>query len=226
MPGATGVAAGAERGGRRVGDPDRPGSELLDRRLVPVRPEELLLSGYAEELQISQYDEPIAYDGWTEVVLDGDTYRIGIERAHMEEDTGKSMHIGGATGRIHGADYSLLDYNRSGVPLIEIVTKPIEGTGAKAPQVARGYVTMLRDLLRALDVSNVRMEQGSPAATSTSRYVLRSPTLTAPVPRPRTSTHSAASSGPFGMRSPARRGYSAAETGSARRPDTGMKTRA
>jgi aspartyl-tRNA(Asn)/glutamyl-tRNA(Gln) amidotransferase subunit B len=111
--------------------------------------------------QISQYDEPIAYDGWTEVVLDGESYRIGIERAHMEEDTGKSLHVGGATGRIHGADYSLLDYNRSGVPLIEIVTKPIEGTGAKAPEVARAYVTMLRDLLRALGVSDVRMEQGS-----------------------------------------------------------------
>jgi aspartyl-tRNA(Asn)/glutamyl-tRNA(Gln) amidotransferase subunit B len=111
--------------------------------------------------QISQYDEPIAYDGWTEVVLDGETYRIGIERAHMEEDTGKSLHVGGVTGRIHGADYSLLDYNRSGVPLIEIVTKPIEGTGAKAPEVARAYVTMLRDLLRALGVSDVRMEQGS-----------------------------------------------------------------
>ena len=78
-----------------------------------------------KNFQISQYDEPTR-DGWTEVVLDGDTYRIGIERAYMEEDTGKSMHIGGATGRIHGADYSLLDYNRSGVPLIEIVTKPIE----------------------------------------------------------------------------------------------------
>jgi aspartyl-tRNA(Asn)/glutamyl-tRNA(Gln) amidotransferase subunit B len=111
--------------------------------------------------QISQYDEPIAYDGWTEVVLDGESYRIGIERAHMEEDTGKSLHVGGATGRIHGADYSLLDYNRSGVPLIEIVTKPVEGTGAKAPEVARAYVTMLRDLLRALGVSDVRMEQGS-----------------------------------------------------------------
>jgi aspartyl-tRNA(Asn)/glutamyl-tRNA(Gln) amidotransferase subunit B len=111
--------------------------------------------------QISQYDEPIAYDGWTEVVLDGEIYRIDIERAHMEEDTGKSLHVGGATGRIHGADYSLLDYNRSGVPLIEIVTKPIEGTGAKAPEVARAYVTMLRDLLRALGVSDVRMEQGS-----------------------------------------------------------------
>ena len=88
-------------------------------------------------------------------------YRIGIERAHMEEDTGKSLHVGGATGRIHGADHSLLDYNRSGVPLIEIVTKPIEGTGPKAPEVARAYVTMLRDLLRELGVSDVRMEQGS-----------------------------------------------------------------
>src|SRR4030095_6464076 len=79
----------------------------------------------------------------------------------MEEDTGKSLHVGGRTGRIHGAEYSLLDYNRSGVPLIEIVTKPIEGKGAKAPQGARAYVTMLRDLLRALGVSDVRMEQGS-----------------------------------------------------------------
>ena len=111
--------------------------------------------------QISQYDEPIAYDGWTEVEVEGQTYRIGIERAHMEEDTGKSLHVGGATGRIHGADYSLLDYNRSGVPLIEIVTKPIEGTGRKAPEVARAYVAMLRDLLRTLGVSDVRMEQGS-----------------------------------------------------------------
>jgi aspartyl-tRNA(Asn)/glutamyl-tRNA(Gln) amidotransferase subunit B len=111
--------------------------------------------------QISQYDEPIAYDGWTEIEVDGQTHRIGIERAHMEEDTGKSLHVGGATGRIHGADYSLLDYNRSGVPLIEIVTKPIEGTGPKAPEVARAYVTMLRDLLRGLGVSDVRMEQSS-----------------------------------------------------------------
>ncbi|WP_375425205.1 Asp-tRNA(Asn)/Glu-tRNA(Gln) amidotransferase subunit GatB [uncultured Friedmanniella sp.] len=111
--------------------------------------------------QISQYDEPIAYDGWADVEVDGRPYRIEIERAHMEEDTGKSLHVGGATGRIHGADHSLLDYNRSGVPLIEIVTKPIEGAGDKAPEVARAYVAMLRDLLRALGVSDVRMEQGS-----------------------------------------------------------------
>jgi aspartyl-tRNA(Asn)/glutamyl-tRNA(Gln) amidotransferase subunit B len=111
--------------------------------------------------QISQYDEPIAFNGWTEVVVDGETYRIDIERAHMEEDTGKSLHVGGATGRIHGADYSLVDYNRAGIPLIEIVTKPIEVPGEKAAAVARAYVGMLRDLLRALGVSDVRMEQGS-----------------------------------------------------------------
>src|SRR3954469_22591767 len=111
--------------------------------------------------QISQYDEPIAYGGHAEVEVDGRTYRIEIERAHMEEDTGKSLHVGGATGRIHGADHSLLDYNRAGVPLIEIVTKPVAGVGAKAPEVARAYVAMLRDLLRALGVSDVRMEQGS-----------------------------------------------------------------
>ena len=111
--------------------------------------------------QISQYDEPIAFDGWTEVEVAGRTFRVEIERAHMEEDTGKSLHVGGATGRIHGADHSLLDYNRSGVPLIEIVTRPIEGTGEQAPEVARAYVGMLRDLLRGLGVSDVRMEQGS-----------------------------------------------------------------
>jgi aspartyl-tRNA(Asn)/glutamyl-tRNA(Gln) amidotransferase subunit B len=114
-----------------------------------------------KNFQTSQYDEPIAYDGWTEVESDGEVYRIGIERAHMEEDTGKSLHVGGATGRIHGASHSLLDYNRAGVPLIEIVTKPVEGTGAKAPEVARAYVAHLRELLLALGVSDVRMEQGN-----------------------------------------------------------------
>ncbi|AFA74035.1 aspartyl/glutamyl-tRNA(Asn/Gln) amidotransferase subunit B [Gordonia polyisoprenivorans VH2] len=111
--------------------------------------------------QISQYDEPIAYEGHLDVALsDGTTWRVEIERAHMEEDTGKSLHIGGA-GRIHGADHSLLDYNRAGVPLVEIVTKPIVGAGARAPEVARAYVTALRDLLKSLGVSDVRMDQGS-----------------------------------------------------------------
>jgi aspartyl-tRNA(Asn)/glutamyl-tRNA(Gln) amidotransferase subunit B len=114
-----------------------------------------------KNFQTSQYDEPIAFDGWTELDVDGETFRVEIERAHMEEDTGKSLHVGGSTGRIHGADHSLVDYNRAGIPLIEIVTKPIEGAGARAPEVARAYVTHLRDLLSALGVSDVRMEQGS-----------------------------------------------------------------
>jgi len=114
-----------------------------------------------KNFQTSQYDEPIAYDGWTDVLAAGDLIRIRIERAHMEEDTGKSLHIGGATGRIHGADHSLVDYNRAGIPLVEIVTKPIEGTGANAPGVAKSYVAHLRELLLALGISDVRMEQGS-----------------------------------------------------------------
>jgi aspartyl-tRNA(Asn)/glutamyl-tRNA(Gln) amidotransferase subunit B len=114
-----------------------------------------------KDFQISQYDEPICLDGWLDVEFAGRSFRVGIERAHMEEDTGKSLHVGGATGRIHGAAYSLVDYNRAGVPLIEIVSRPVEGTGALAPQVARAYVAELRDLLRRLDVSDVRMEQGS-----------------------------------------------------------------
>ncbi|MGZ4501541.1 MAG: Asp-tRNA(Asn)/Glu-tRNA(Gln) amidotransferase subunit GatB [Nocardioidaceae bacterium] len=114
-----------------------------------------------KNFQTSQYDEPIAFDGWTEVDVDGEMFRVDIERAHMEEDTGKSLHIGGATGRIHGADHSLVDYNRAGIPLIEIVTKPILGTRDKAPLVARAYAAQLRELLLGLGVSDVRMEQGS-----------------------------------------------------------------
>jgi aspartyl-tRNA(Asn)/glutamyl-tRNA(Gln) amidotransferase subunit B len=114
-----------------------------------------------KNFQISQYDEPLCTDGYLDVPVGGQSIRVGIERVHLEEDTGKSLHVGGATGRIHGAEYSLVDYNRAGIPLVEIVTKPIEGTGAAAPEVARVYVTELRDLLRALGVSDVRMEEGS-----------------------------------------------------------------
>jgi len=113
-----------------------------------------------KNFQTSQYDEPIAFNGFTEVEVDGDVYRVEIERAHMEEDTGKSLHVG-TSGRIHGADYSLVDYNRAGIPLIEIVTRPIEGTGDKAPLVAKAFVAHLRELLLGLGVSDVRMEQGS-----------------------------------------------------------------
>ncbi|WP_312802287.1 Asp-tRNA(Asn)/Glu-tRNA(Gln) amidotransferase subunit GatB [Corynebacterium variabile] len=112
--------------------------------------------------QISQYDEPIAHDGYLDIVLDdGTPWRVEIERAHMEEDTAKLTHLGGAGGRIRGATASLVDANRAGIPLIEIVTKPIEGAGARAPEVARAYVTALRELVKALGVSDVRMDQGS-----------------------------------------------------------------
>ena len=113
-----------------------------------------------KDFQISQYDEPLCTDGWLDVTLGEASVRVGIERVHLEEDTGKSLHVGGA-GRIHGADYSLVDYNRAGIPLVEVVTKPVPGTGALAPAVARAYVAELRDLLRALKVSDVRMEEGS-----------------------------------------------------------------
>jgi len=118
-----------------------------------------------KNFQTSQYDEPICTDGHLDVEVPTDhggrTVRVEIERVHMEEDTGKSLHVGGSTGRIHGAEHSLVDYNRSGIPLIEIVTRPIEGTGALAPVVARAYVTALREVVRGLGVSDVRMEQGS-----------------------------------------------------------------
>lgn len=114
-----------------------------------------------KNFQTSQYDEPIAFDGWMDVEVDGQTFRVEIERAHMEEDTGKSLHVGGSTGRIHGADYSLVDYNRAGIPLIEIVTRPIMGAGERAPEVARAYVAQLRELILALGVSEARMDQGN-----------------------------------------------------------------
>ena len=118
-----------------------------------------------KDYQVSQYDEPLCFDGYLDVMVETDDgpreFRVEIERVHMEEDTGKLTHAGGATGRIHGADYSLVDYNRAGIPLIEIVTKPVPGAGALAPLVARAYVTQLRDLMRALGVSDVRMEEGS-----------------------------------------------------------------
>jgi aspartyl-tRNA(Asn)/glutamyl-tRNA(Gln) amidotransferase subunit B len=119
-----------------------------------------------KNFQTSQYDEPLCTDGYldVDVTLDDGTVevvRVPIERVHLEEDTGKSLHVGGATGRIHGASHSLVDYNRAGIPLVEIVTKPVVGTGARPAEVAKAYVTELRDVLRGLGVSDVRMEQGS-----------------------------------------------------------------
>ena len=139
-----------------------------------------------KNFQTSQYDEPIAFDGFTEVEVDGTTYRIGIERAHMEEDTGKSLHVGGSTGRIHGADYSLVDYNRAGIPLIEIVTKPIDRHGGRGARwrrrTSRSCATCCwRSGSRTSGWSRARC-----AVTSTSRSLRRGPTCSARARRRRT----------------------------------------
>jgi aspartyl-tRNA(Asn)/glutamyl-tRNA(Gln) amidotransferase subunit B len=116
----------------------------------------------AKNFQTSQYDEPIAFEGKINIELeDGEVFEVLIERAHMEEDAGKLTHVGGATGRIQGAEYSLVDYNRAGVPLVEIVTKPVFGAGAKAPELAAAYVHAIREIVKSMNVSDARMERGN-----------------------------------------------------------------
>src|SRR3954471_21646684 len=105
-----------------------------------------------KNFQTSQYDEPICVQGAIEV----DGVRVRITRAHLEEDTGKTVHVGGG-GRIHDAEYSLVDYNRAGVPLMEIVSRP----DIRSAEQARGYVSELRAVLQAIGVSDVKMEEGS-----------------------------------------------------------------
>jgi aspartyl-tRNA(Asn)/glutamyl-tRNA(Gln) amidotransferase subunit B len=106
--------------------------------------------------QISQYDIPVCHDGYLDIDVDGETVRVGIERAHMEEDTGKSRHVGEG-GRIHGAESTLLDFNRSGVPLVEVVSRPDIRSAAQA----RAYAQELRSVVAELGVSDARMEEGS-----------------------------------------------------------------
>jgi hypothetical protein len=149
-----------------------------------------------KNFQISQYDEPLCTDGYLDVEVNGKTVRVGIERVHLEEDTGKSLHVGGATGRIHGAEYSLVDYNRAGIPLVEIVTRPVTGTGEDAPVAARLYVT--------------RWPRPAPPG--------------APAPRPRTSTRCVRWSGPCGSRSSGKPRYWTRAAGSSRRPGTSTRT--
>jgi aspartyl-tRNA(Asn)/glutamyl-tRNA(Gln) amidotransferase subunit B len=116
----------------------------------------------AKNYQISQFDEPIAYEGSVEVELaNGRVFQVPIERAHMEEDAGKLTHIGGATGRIQGAEYSLVDYNRAGVPLVEIVTHMITGAEHDAPELAKAYVSAIRDIVVSLGISDAKMERGN-----------------------------------------------------------------
>jgi aspartyl-tRNA(Asn)/glutamyl-tRNA(Gln) amidotransferase subunit B len=116
----------------------------------------------AKNYQISQFDEPIAFEGSVEVELpNGKVFQVPIERAHMEEDAGKLTHVGGATGRIQGAEYSLVDYNRAGVPLVEIVTHMITGAEHDAPELAKAYVSTIRDIVVSLGISDAKMERGN-----------------------------------------------------------------
>jgi aspartyl-tRNA(Asn)/glutamyl-tRNA(Gln) amidotransferase subunit B len=123
-----------------------------------VRPSTFARKNYfypdqAKDYQISQYDQPLNLGGWLELP---DGFRVGVTRAHMEEDTGKLTHIGGS-GRIDAADHALVDYNRSGVPLVEIVSEP----DLRSASQARAYVTELRGILMATGASDGRMEEGS-----------------------------------------------------------------
>jgi aspartyl-tRNA(Asn)/glutamyl-tRNA(Gln) amidotransferase subunit B len=106
--------------------------------------------------QISQYDNPLCYGGYIDIEGESGPIRVGITRVHLEEDTGKSLHVGGG-GRIADSDYSLEDFNRAGTPLVEIVTEP----DIHSPEEARMFVTELRAILDGLGVSDVRMEEGS-----------------------------------------------------------------
>jgi aspartyl-tRNA(Asn)/glutamyl-tRNA(Gln) amidotransferase subunit B len=109
-----------------------------------------------KEFQISQYDLPICVGGHLDVEVDGQVRRVGITRVHMEEDTGKTTHVGRG-GRIRDAEYALVDYNRAGIPLMEVVSEPDLRSAAEA----RAYLVELRAILQALGVSDVRMEEGS-----------------------------------------------------------------
>jgi aspartyl-tRNA(Asn)/glutamyl-tRNA(Gln) amidotransferase subunit B len=106
--------------------------------------------------QISQYDVPICVRGHLDVPVDSGSRRIGITRVHMEEDTGKSLHVG-TSGRIHGAEYSLVDYNRAGIPLLECVSEPDIRSGEQA----RAYLAELRSIVLALGISDAKLEEGS-----------------------------------------------------------------
>lgn len=114
------------------------------------------------DYQITQADKPLNGKGYLDVQTEhGETFRVPILRAHVEDDAGKNNHVGGADGRIEGADHSLVDYNRAGVPLVEIVTEPVTGTGAKAAEIAGAYIREIRDIARALGISEGKLEQGN-----------------------------------------------------------------
>jgi aspartyl-tRNA(Asn)/glutamyl-tRNA(Gln) amidotransferase subunit B len=168
-----------------------------------------------KDYQVSQYDQPINVDGWLELP---DGPRVGIERAHIEEDTGKSTHVGGG-GRIHDAGHSLVDYNRAGVPLVEIVSEP----DMRTAEQAKAYVAELRAILLATGASDAKMEEGSMRVDANVSVRPAGEPSSAPAARSRTSTRCARSAGPSSTRPAARSTSSRPASGSARRPATGTR---
>jgi aspartyl-tRNA(Asn)/glutamyl-tRNA(Gln) amidotransferase subunit B len=130
------------------------GSEIAPRALFHRK--NYFYPDMPKNFQISQYDLPLCTGGHLDVEVDGESKRVGMTRVHLEEDTGKTAHAG-ATGRIAEAEYALVDYNRAGLPLVEVVSEP----DMRNAEEARAYLTELRALLEALGVSDVRMEEGS-----------------------------------------------------------------
>ncbi len=169
-----------------------------------------------KDYQVSQYDLPVNLDGVLELP---DGFRVGIERAHIEEDTGKSTHVGGG-GRIHDAAHSLVDYNRAGVPLVEIVSRP----DVRTADQARAYANELRGILLATGVSDARMEEGSmrvDANVSVRRDRRRDPRHPGRGQEPELA--SGPSAGPSTTRPAGRSTCSRPGTGSCRRPGTGTR---
>src|SRR5438045_3267428 len=131
------------------------GSEIAPRALFHRK--NYFYPDMPKNFQISQYDLPVCVGGHLDVELpDGAVTRVGITRVHMEEDTGKTSH-GSASGRIHDAEHALIDYNRAGVPLVECVSEP----DMRSPEEAAAYLRELRATLESLDVSDVRLAEGS-----------------------------------------------------------------
>ena len=210
-PRPAGLAARRQRAGRALLDQPRPRARLLDRAVEPLRAQELLLPRPREELP----DLAVRRADRLRGLRRGRARRrlasstVPIERAHMEEDAGKLTHVGGSTGRIQGAEYSLVDYNRAGVPLVEIVTKLIYGAEHRSPELAKAYVSTIRDIVVSLGISEAKMERGNLRCDANVSLRPRAaagepPRRSAPAPRRRTSTRCAPSSAPCATRSSVR----------------------
>ena len=157
LPGPARVAAGGQRGGDRADRAHRARAQLRDPSAGAASPARTTsIRTCRRTSRSASTTSRSASAAISTSTVDGEVHRVGITRVHMEEDTGKSLHVGGSDGRIHGATHSLLDYNRAGVPLVEIVTEP----DIRSAEVAAAYVTELREILRAVGVSEAQMEQG------------------------------------------------------------------